>query len=86
MHRVIWWVAGIVILVFVFALGVKVGEFRDELCGAFGNSYRDYPAAQRVYNGGGVAVPSGSATTPVTGAQGSVTSTPGGPMIPAGQQ
>ena len=33
MHRVIWWVVGIVILVFVFALGVKAGEFRDELRG-----------------------------------------------------
>ncbi len=63
-HRVIWWVVGIVILAFVFALGVKAGEFRDELRAAFGNSYyRNYPMMQgRVYNGGGVAVPMGDAT------------------------
>jgi len=53
-YHVIWWVVGIVILVFVFALGVKAGEFRDEFRGAFGNNYyRSYPM-QRVYNNGGV--------------------------------
>jgi hypothetical protein len=57
-HRVIWWVVGIAILVFVFALGVKAGEFRDELRNAFGNSYRGYPMMQnRVYNDGGAAAP-----------------------------
>jgi len=65
----------------VFALGVKAGEFRDELHAAFGSSYyRGYPMMQDRggYGGGGVAVP-------VTGVQGGVTSTPGGPMIPAQQ-
>ena len=49
-HCVIWWVVGIALLVFVFALGVKAGEFRDELRNAFGNSYRGYPMMQRGYN------------------------------------
>jgi len=80
MHRVIWWVVGIIVLLVVFCIGIKVGEFRDELRSAFGgNYYRGYPTMQRVYNGGGVAVP-------VTGSEdGGVTSTPGGPMIPAQQ-
>ena len=79
-HRVIWWVVGIVILAFVFALGVKAGEFRDELRGAFGNYYRGYPMMQRVDSAGGVAVPVG------TTQGGSATGTTGNvPMIPAQQ-
>jgi hypothetical protein len=61
----IWWVVGIFILVIVFAMGVKVGEFRDELRSSYGGYYRGYPTPEtRVYNGGGVAVPmqAGSAT------------------------
>ena len=81
MHRVIWWVVGIVIIVFVFALGVKAGEFRDELRSAFGNSYyHNYPMMQRVYNGGGVAVPVGAAAGSATGTTGNA------PMIPVGNQ
>ena len=69
-HYVIWWVVGIAILIFVFALGVRAGEFRDELRGAFGNYYRGYPMMQTgVYNGGGVAIPvEGSVTGTVPGA------------------
>ncbi len=55
-HRVIWWVAGIIILIFVFALGVKAGEFRDELHAAFGNSYyhnHSMMQDQGEYGGGG---------------------------------
>lgn len=75
MHRVLWWVIGIVALVIVFCVGVKAGEIREELRGMFGgNYYRDYPMMQ-YRTGGGVAVP-------VTDG---VTSTPGGPMIPAQQ-
>jgi hypothetical protein len=75
---VIWWAVGIVVLLVVFCIGIKVGEFRDELRSAFGgNYYRGYPMMQRTYNGGGVAVP-------VTGgAQRSATTTSGNPpMIP----
>jgi hypothetical protein len=79
MHRVIWWVVGIIILVFVFALGVKAGEFRDELRGTFGNYYREYPMMQGTYNGGGVAVPVGTAAGSPTGTTGN------GLMIPAQQ-
>jgi hypothetical protein len=46
------WVIGIAILVFVFALGVKAGEFRDELRSAFGGYYRACPMMQyREYGG-----------------------------------
>ena len=76
-HRVIWWVVGIVILGIVFCVGMKAGEFREELHYMYGNSYyQGYPMMQRVYNGGGVAVPvTGSATTTSSNA----------PMIPANQ-
>lgn len=77
-HRVLWWVLGIVILGIVFCMGVKAGEFRDELRSAFGGYYRGYPMMTRVYNGGGVAVP-------VTGSAGSATGTTGAPMMPAQQ-
>ena len=76
MHRVIWWVVAIIILVIVFAIGMKAGEFRNALRNSYGGYYRGYPAVQRVYNGGGVAVP--------VGAEGSATGTTGNaPMIPA---
>ena len=81
MHRLLWWVLGIVVLVIVFCIGVKAGEFRDELRAAFGGYYHGYPMMQYHggYGGGGVAVPAtGSAS-------GSVTSTPGGPLIPVQQ-
>jgi hypothetical protein len=77
MHRVIWWVIGIIILAFVFALGVKAGEFREELRGAFGNSY--YRDHSMMRYGGGVAVPVGAAQSNATGATGNA------PMIPAQQ-
>jgi hypothetical protein len=77
-HRVIWWVVAIIILVIVFAIGMKAGEFRNELRNSYGGYYRDYPMMQtRVYNAGGVAVP--------VGAQGSATGTSAVPMIPAQQ-
>ena len=71
-HRVLWWVVGIVVLIVVFCIGVKFGEFRDELRSAFGGYYRAYPMMQRVYNGGGVPVPvqggaAGSATGTTSG-------------------
>jgi hypothetical protein len=78
-HRVIAWAIGIVILAIVFAIGVKVGEFRDELHNMYAGYYRDYPMMQRGYNGGGVAVP-------VTGGvQGTATGTSAAPMMPAQQ-
>jgi len=51
-NRVIWWLVAIVILVFVFAVGVKAGEFRDELRSAFGGYYHNYPMMQGGYGGG----------------------------------
>lgn len=75
-HRVIWWVLGIVILLIVFCIGVKAGEFREELRGMFGNYYRGYPMTQ--YHGGY----GGGVAEPMTGG---VTSTPGGPLIPVQQ-
>jgi hypothetical protein len=81
MHRVLWWIVGIVVLIIVFCIGVKAGEFGDALHSMYGGYYRGYPVMQynEGYGGGGVAVP-------VTGgAAGSVTSTPGGPLIPANQ-
>jgi hypothetical protein len=78
MRRVIWWVVAIIILVIVFAIGMKAGEFRNTLRNSYGGYYRDYPMMQgRTYNGGGVAVPAG--------AQGSATGTSAAPMIPAQQ-
>jgi hypothetical protein len=79
-HRVIWWVVGIVILGIVFCVGMKAGEFREELHYMYGDYYRAYPMMpSRVYNDGGVAVP-------VTGsAQGSATTSGNAPMIPANQ-
>jgi hypothetical protein len=77
MHRVLWWIVGIVALIIVFCIGVKAGEFSDALHSMYGGYYRGYPMMQRVYNGGGVAVP-------VTGgAAGSATGTSG--AVPAGQ-
>lgn len=64
MHSVIWWVLGIVILIIVFCVGVKAGEFREELRGMFGGYYRGYPMMQyREYGSGGY-------TPPVTAAPG----------------
>jgi hypothetical protein len=78
-HRLIWWIVGIVILAFVFALGVKAGEFRDELHAAFGGSYyHEHSMMQSDGGYGGGYMPSGETT-------GGATSTPGGPMIPAQQ-
>jgi hypothetical protein len=81
MHRVLWWIVGIVVLAVVFCIGVKAGEFREELRSMFGGyNYRGYPMMQyhEEYGSGGMAAPA-------TGAQTVVTSTPGGPMIPAQQ-
>jgi hypothetical protein len=82
MHRVLWWVLAIAILAIAFCVGMKAGEFREELHYMYGNYYaHEYPMMQRTYNGaGGVAVP-------VTGsAQGSATgTTSNAPMIPANQ-
>jgi hypothetical protein len=80
-HRALWWILGIVILGIVFCIGVKAGEFRDELHSLYGGYYRGYPMMQEhVYNGAGVAVPAAG------GAQGSATGTTGeAPMIPAQQ-
>lgn len=62
MHRVLWWVLGIVVLIIVFCIGVKAGEFREELRSMFGGYYRGYPVLQ-YRSDGGVAVPAtGSAT------------------------
>jgi hypothetical protein len=81
MHRLIWWVLGIFILIIVFAIGMKAGEFKDELRSLYGGDYyHGYPMMQRTYNGGGVAVPA------TGGAQGSATGTTGnGLMIPVQQ-
>lgn len=47
MRRVFWWVVGIIVVIIVFCIGVKFGEFRDELRSAFGGSrYRAYPMMQ----------------------------------------
>ena len=61
---------GIFILIVVFCIGMKAGEFREELRSMYGGYYRGYPMMQQhVYNGGGEAVP-------VTdGTQGSATGT-----------
>ena len=56
MHRVLWWIVGIVALIIVFCLGVKAGEFSDALHSMYGGYYRDYPVMPRVYNGGGETV------------------------------
>ncbi|HUC01890.1 MAG TPA: hypothetical protein VMA75_03215 [Candidatus Paceibacterota bacterium] len=83
-HRIFWWVLGIIVLGIVFCVGVKAGEFRDELRGMFGGYYgRGYPMMQ--YHGG-----YGGGTNLVSPAvpenpTGVVTSTPEGPMIPATQ-
>jgi hypothetical protein len=74
---VIWWVLGIVILVVVFCIGVKAGEFREELRGMFGGYYRGYPMMQYQGGyGGGTAVPTQENSTGTTGAA---------PMIPVQQ-
>lgn len=80
MHRILWWVLGIIVLIVVFCIGMKAGEFREELRSMFGSYYRGYPMMQYHggYGGGGVVPVTGSATS-------SPTSTPGGPMIPASQ-
>ncbi len=77
MHRVLWWIVGIVALIIVFCLGVKAGEFSDALHSMYGGYYRDYPVMTRVYNSGygdgGVAVPvTGSAAGGATGTSGAV--------------
>ena len=78
-HRLIWWIVGIVILGVVFCIGVKAGEFRDELRSAFGGYYyHGYPMMQYQGYNGGVAVPAGAT-------QGSATGTTGAPMIPVTQ-
>ncbi|HUC31568.1 MAG TPA: hypothetical protein VMR99_02685 [Candidatus Paceibacterota bacterium] len=70
-HRVIVWVVGIAILIFVFALGVRAGEFRDELRAAYGY-YHGYPMMMHGGYGGDMTMP------------GSATGTTGmAPMIPA---
>lgn len=71
-HRVIWWIVGIVLLAFVFALGVKAGEFRDEVHAAFGGSgygrpMMQYHHYQGGYGGGGGAVPVTNNTTGIVG-------------------
>ncbi len=79
-HRAIWWIVAIVVLGVVFCIGVKAGEFRDELRSAFGGYYRGYPMMQYgTYNGSGVAVPAQG------GVQGSATGTTSAPMIPVQQ-
>jgi hypothetical protein len=61
-------VVAIIILVIVFAIGMKAGEFRNALRNSYGGYYRGYPMMQgQGYNGGGVAVP--------VGTQGSATGT-----------
>ncbi|HEY5221242.1 MAG TPA: hypothetical protein VIJ29_03840 [Candidatus Paceibacterota bacterium] len=82
MHRILWWIVGIVVLIIVFCIGVKAGEFSDALHSMYGGYYRGYPVMQyhEVYGGGGVVSPA-QPETPT----GIVTSTPGGPMIPAQQ-
>ena len=46
--RVLWWILGIVILLIVFWIGVKAGEFRDELhsCMAVIIDYGYHPMMQ----------------------------------------
>ena len=75
-HRVIWWILGIVILIVVFCIGVKAGEFREELHGMFGGYYRGYPMMQ--YQGG-----YGGTISPAQGNSSGTTSAM--PMIPAQQ-
>jgi hypothetical protein len=86
-HRVIWWIVGIVVLVIVFCIGVKAGEFGDALHSMYGGYYRGYPMMQyhEGYGGGGVVSPAQPETPVTSGATGGVTSTPGGPLIPAQQ-
>lgn len=76
MHRAIWWMVAIIILVIVFTIGVRAGEFRDALRRSYGGYYRGYPMMQGYeYNGGG-AVPVSTAAGNATGTTGNV------PMIP----
>ena len=82
-HRIIWWVVGIVILGIVFCIGVKAGEFRDELRGMFGGYYGrgGYPVMHQYQ--GGYGNYDGGAPVPATGgAAGSATGTTGNaPMM-----
>jgi hypothetical protein len=78
--RVLWWVIGIAVIIFTFAVGVKAGEFRDELRAAFGGYYGGNHMMMRSGGGyGGNFVSPAVPETPV----GSSTGATGVPMIPA---
>ena len=73
-RRIICWLVGIFILVIVFAIGMKAGEFRDELRSTYGGYYHSYPMMQRYQQQGGVP----TAAYPSEDNQGAPTGTPTG--------
>jgi hypothetical protein len=68
-HRcgVLWWIAGIFLLFLVFAIGVKAGEFRDEINAVMSHVYSS-PMMMHMhmgsgYYGGGMPVDSTTTST-----------------------
>lgn len=84
-HRAIWWVVGIIILVIVFAIGMRAGEFRNALRNSYGGYYHWYPMMQygTGYTNGNTVSPA-QPGTPTENSSGTIVN-PGGPMIPAQQ-
>lgn len=70
-YRVLRWILGIVILFFVFAIGVKVGEFITQIRYLVGSGNFGYGYHTMMYDGGymgvGTPVPP-TTTTPSAGA------------------
>ena len=65
-HRVIWWIIKILVVIFIFVVGIKIGEFKAE----YHNGYRTHHGGNMYYMmrgmpyGGGRFLPYGGGQTP----------------------